>query len=195
MTTIDPKPIVATPTAHFGCLKCGNIRQLPWSEGQSMPWCIHLSGEYSWRAPHPESDWTEMVLVTVTVTEAHRTWTPEEIIAAFRQWADDHDGAPPSIGDWDGGGSSHPAPITVRRHFGTWAAAVHAAGLSPRGRGRPRTTEHTGEDLPRTRRDTTAPWPCPRCGAPAGERCVHPGGSTRGPGLGMHDDRWRARPR
>ena len=71
-TVITPAPIHGTPTRHFGCPDCGNVRKLPHRPGEPAPWCIHTSGDYSWRAPDPATQagphpWTQMLPVTVTV--------------------------------------------------------------------------------------------------------------------------------
>lgn len=65
--------------------------------------------------------------------EAHdsRFYTPEVIVERIQQWARAH-GAPPSASDWlrtvpEGG----VAVSTVQREFGTWNAAIKAAGFDP----------------------------------------------------------------
>lgn len=63
-------------------------------------------------------------------------WPPEEILDAIRRWADLH-GSPPNSMDWRRSHEDYPPFAQVRRHFGTWNAAVIASGLTPRGpRGR-----------------------------------------------------------
>jgi hypothetical protein len=76
----------------------------------------------------------------------HPTWTPERIIAAIQQWAREHDGEPPAKTQWSrrntrGGvvpgkpGSTRPSPRHVARAFGSWNAAIAAAGFEPRTKG------------------------------------------------------------
>jgi len=76
------------------------------------------------------------------VHEQRRTWTPDGIVAAIRDW---HKvtGAPPTVADWSsvnswavarpkhcGGGSQRwPSESTVRRRFGPFRAAIAAAGF------------------------------------------------------------------
>jgi transposase len=55
----------------------------------------------------------------------------EEVIDAIRSWARER-GRPPTQADW----TSHPDPrwpsyVTVTTHFGSWRAALEAAGLQP----------------------------------------------------------------
>ena len=58
-------------------------------------------------------------------------WGPVDIIAAIHAWNTEH-GKPPSGKDWLRGTWQHPAEVTVRRVFGTWNAAIAAAGFQPR---------------------------------------------------------------
>lgn len=71
-------------------------------------------------------------------------WTPEAVIAAIRDWADEHGGVPPCSIDWH---PSHPqgtaeqlaeyatgrwpSDRTVRAVFGSWNAGLIAAGFEP----------------------------------------------------------------
>jgi hypothetical protein len=64
------------------------------------------------------------------------TWTPETIIYAIRLWHRQHRNAP-FTRNWEAAGENHPSRPTVVRVFGSWNAAIHAAGLTPRPRGRP----------------------------------------------------------
>jgi len=76
-------------------------------------------------------------------------WTDERIIAAIQRWAREHDGEPPRMQDWGRGGTSldrgvwgttsrsRPTRNLVVIRFGTWGAALAAAGFEPRGRGFP----------------------------------------------------------
>lgn len=85
----------------------------------------------------------------VFVGEANRIWTRESILAAVRKWAVMY-GSPPAMPDWDAWfarnmlhdedrarrshevGSHWPSVTTVVRAFGTWNAAIAAAGFEPR---------------------------------------------------------------
>lgn len=68
-------------------------------------------------------------------------WTPERIILAMHRWARRHDGRPPGYRDWvlsprrnksSWGRRSWPSAEMVRKVFGTWNAAIEAAGFAPR---------------------------------------------------------------
>src|ERR1044072_550897 len=58
-------------------------------------------------------------------------WTREAVLDALRDWGDDHGGVPPRTCDALIGAEGH-GPLrdeaTVRRFFGTWNAALLAAG-------------------------------------------------------------------
>lgn len=73
-----------------------------------------------------------------------RYWTPAAIVGAIQYWADRTGGIPPAATDWllvtDG---VYPAVGIVQREFGTWNAAIAAAGFSPRRKG---TYGRDGED-------------------------------------------------
>jgi hypothetical protein len=70
---------------------------------------------------------------------ARKVWTRDEIVAAVTRWADTHGGVPPVASDWnttmarDRGkperGDEFPVTNTVRTTFGTWNAAIRAAGF------------------------------------------------------------------
>jgi hypothetical protein len=59
----------------------------------------------------------------------HRSepWRDEEICEALRGWTVAH-GRPPVSLDWIRSASDHPQSNTVRNHFGSWEAALVAAG-------------------------------------------------------------------
>lgn len=62
-----------------------------------------------------------------------RRWTPEAIVAAIRAWAERTGGIPPSAREWlrPLGGEWPPVSV-VQREFGSWSAAISAAGFSAR---------------------------------------------------------------
>lgn len=66
-----------------------------------------------------------------------KRWTREKIIAAFDRWHATHLRAP-SAREWYTAGRDHPSSWTVWNTFGTWNAAVTAAGLRARQRGEAR---------------------------------------------------------
>jgi hypothetical protein len=70
---------------------------------------------------------------------AHRhaiVWTPEAVIEAIQEWAAAHDGQPPTATGWHLGAPGRPVTAIVVRRFGSWDAAIVAAGLVPRGSGK-----------------------------------------------------------
>lgn len=78
-------------------------------------------------------------------TEHRRYWTRDRIIQAIRDWSDQY-GAPPGAYDWDTGrlkqinparwkrfyAGRWPHQHTVLEMFGSWNAAIAAAGFTPR---------------------------------------------------------------
>jgi hypothetical protein len=70
-----------------------------------------------------------------------RRWTPEAVIAAIQAWADEHGGVPPVATDWNATvarasgrgarGDEFPSLDSVQAAFGTWSAAITAAGFVP----------------------------------------------------------------
>jgi hypothetical protein len=76
----------------------------------------------------------------------YATWSREAIILAIQEWADEHGGVPPSATDWNrhqaqGRGMDEgvdewrsgawPSTVTVQNYFGSWNAAIEAAGFTP----------------------------------------------------------------
>jgi hypothetical protein len=84
--------------------------------------------------------------------KARQIWTHETIIVAIQAWAREHGGIPPSAMDWNSAmaitrgrpekaqkfyeDDAWPCATTVQAMFGTWSAAIAAAGLCPRGVGK-----------------------------------------------------------
>jgi hypothetical protein len=68
-------------------------------------------------------------------------WTRERIIASIQAWAHKHGGVPPTVLEWrpkqNGPGyrGGHPSTKTVADAFGSWSAAIDAAGFKARNRG------------------------------------------------------------
>jgi hypothetical protein len=55
-------------------------------------------------------------------------WPPPQIIQALQAWAAAN-GRPPHGLDWITAAPGRPCAGTVYNHYGTWQAALHAAGL------------------------------------------------------------------
>ena len=64
-----------------------------------------------------------------------RHYTDAELLDALREFADDHDGKPPTFTEADAK-DEFPATATFANHFGSWNAAIEAAGFAPRDRRR-----------------------------------------------------------
>jgi hypothetical protein len=62
------------------------------------------------------------------LTPTLRAWTNDQITAALRAEAQRRGRRPRAI-DWDRAEPDHPSRQLVRHRFGTWSAAVQAAGL------------------------------------------------------------------
>jgi hypothetical protein len=83
--------------------------------------------------------------------EERRIWTRGAVILAIQEWAHEH-GEHPAMPDWNPwyarheindearaaraeeniAAGRHPWPVSVIRAFGTWNAAIRAAGFEPR---------------------------------------------------------------
>ena len=61
-------------------------------------------------------------------------WTRDTIAYAIDLWHREHLEAP-TQDEWERAGDNHPCRVTVIRTFGTWNAAIRAAGLRPRAQG------------------------------------------------------------
>ena len=59
-----------------------------------------------------------------------RSWTREAVIEALQAWAREHGRAPLET-EWRRSGLEHPPAGTVKNVFGSWSAALRAAGLQP----------------------------------------------------------------
>jgi hypothetical protein len=62
-------------------------------------------------------------------------WTHDTIVYAITLWYRKHDRTP-LTSEWDQAGENHPSRQTVARVFGSWNAAMIAAGFHARPRGR-----------------------------------------------------------
>jgi hypothetical protein len=60
----------------------------------------------------------------------YRRWTDQEILDAFYAWRFKH-GRLPRVIDWPHATDEHPSYHTASRRFGSWNAAVRAAGYQP----------------------------------------------------------------
>jgi hypothetical protein len=58
-----------------------------------------------------------------------RSWSDRELIEALRAWTARH-GRPPLSSDWHHAAPDHPTAAVARRRFGSWRAALKAAGVA-----------------------------------------------------------------
>jgi Homing endonuclease associated repeat len=68
--------------------------------------------------------------------EAVTRWPPPRVVERLQAWAHEH-GRPPTLEEWRRAGARHPSAATVRRLFGSWNAALVAAGFEKRPPGVP----------------------------------------------------------
>lgn len=73
-------------------------------------------------------EWTRYAALSRRVGPRHHKWTKPEIIGSIQAWADQHQRTPRHC-DVSRERGGCPGPATVLRHFGSWEAALHAAGL------------------------------------------------------------------
>lgn len=83
--------------------------------------------------------------------DLRRIWTPEAIILAIQDWAHEHNDEPPRAHpDWAKSGDCHPSVSYVQEIFGSWNAAIAAAGFEPT------PVSHYRDESQRGRRRATA---------------------------------------
>jgi hypothetical protein len=66
-------------------------------------------------------------------------WTDDELLQRIRDWAEEHDGVPPSYEQWRFTGRAHPdwekdvwpTAANVKKRFGSWSRAIRLAGFEP----------------------------------------------------------------
>ena len=63
-----------------------------------------------------------------------RGYTEEDLLDALRSFAAEHDGRPPTAPEADDPETGLPTAATFARRFGSWNAAIAAAGFDPRDR-------------------------------------------------------------
>jgi hypothetical protein len=58
-----------------------------------------------------------------------RSWSDGELVEALKAWTARH-GRPPLSSDWQHAAPDHPTAAVARRRFGSWRAALNAAGVA-----------------------------------------------------------------
>jgi hypothetical protein len=78
--------------------------------------------------------WNEALLAAGLPLQRHGAWARNEIVWAIQHWAAEHDGTPPRYADFRDtcNRARWPDPKTAAAHFGSWRAALAAAGFHPR---------------------------------------------------------------
>lgn len=76
-----------------------------------------------------------------------RRWSNGAVVEAIQLWADEH-GTPPSESYWYSPPSGFPSTSVVRDRFGTWNAAITAAGFKPTPPGGPKLRESNPKENP-----------------------------------------------
>jgi hypothetical protein len=102
----------------------------------------HADPTGAWARQHPRFPSYEQVtclfgnwgaaLQAAGTKAANVHWTPETIVAALQRWAQVN-GRPPTQHDWRNRHPDrmHPSASVAANHFGSWSAALRAAGLTP----------------------------------------------------------------
>jgi hypothetical protein len=109
---------------------------------------------------HHLGSWSTALRAANLPAPTRHDWTREDVLAQFASWASIH-GRAPTAKDWQTAAAQHPSNSAVTRLFGSWSAAVQAAGLTPRKRGaattwpRARILELLREDAGRLQRAPT----------------------------------------
>jgi HNH endonuclease len=110
--------------------------------------------------------WRLSIVAVGYARPPHAGWTREEIVVAIQRWAEQY-GEPPAYTDWPRSTQAHPMANTVIKVFGSWRAALRAAGYDKSRRrrpGPPRDHDSRGRYLPfagrAPRRDDVAQSDC-----------------------------------
>lgn len=133
------------------CEGCGATLPPPKGPGRARKWCsercrkrsydlecVVCGGRVDGTTPSKMADATTPVCLACT-GDYYATWTREAIVCAIQEWADEHGGIPPAASDWlraRARGTVGTCSVDqVRRRFGTWNAAIIAAGFEPHATG------------------------------------------------------------
>ncbi len=142
-----------------GCNGCGAALAPSVGRGRPRKWCsercrkrsydlacVVCGGRVDGTTPGKIPDIEKPVCI-VCAPRFYALWDRERVIAAIQRWADEHGGVPPTATDWDSpfararglhekadkfeADDCWPWVNTVRRYFGSWNAAIAAAGFEP----------------------------------------------------------------
>lgn len=127
------------------CQGCGTDLPPNKAPGRARKWCSERCRKTQYSAPcvdcgvptNGSDGFTGQSTRCVDCWSRHhhesRRWTRDAVLAAIRQWADEHGGVPPVASDWHVAmaGTGYPNAVIVQREFGTWSAGVREAGFDP----------------------------------------------------------------
>jgi hypothetical protein len=139
------------------CQGCGV--EIPLSRGPvPRKWCSNRCRKHSYGQPcidcgartsyGAESAHVDDPRCSLCARLYYKVWTREAILCAIQEWSAEHD-EPPAIADWNAWQTRTwhddkraqryqqeknrwPSHMTVAHEFGTWSAAIKAAGFQPR---------------------------------------------------------------
>jgi len=106
-----------------------------WQAGSRSPWVREFPRWPSSSSVRTHFGTWNVALEAVEAPLRRRSrWPPELILDAIQRWGRDHDGRPPRYADFRSATERTvwPDPKTVASVFGSWTAALAAAGVAPR---------------------------------------------------------------
>jgi DNA-binding CsgD family transcriptional regulator len=129
------------------CKGCGTALPPKTWQGRDRVWCsercrkrqydltcVECGGRVDGTTPSKIPNLDEPVCASCAAGH-YAIWTPEAIVCAIQEWADEHGGIPPSANDWwrararGYSGACNPNHVIAR--FGSWNAGIRAAGFTP----------------------------------------------------------------
>lgn len=96
--------------------------------------CVECGGRVDGTTPSKIPDLDEPVCIKCAGAH-YAVWTAEAVLLAIQEWADEHGGIPPSANQARACHALDPSALPnvnhVRYRWGTWNAAIRAAGFEP----------------------------------------------------------------
>jgi hypothetical protein len=96
--------------------------------------CVDCGGRVDGTTPGKMSD-PDAPVCGSCAAEHYAVWTRDAIVLCIQDWADEHGGIPPAANDFSRARALNPGAVPVVNHvlgrFGTWNAAIRAAGFEP----------------------------------------------------------------
>jgi DNA invertase Pin-like site-specific DNA recombinase len=111
---------------------------------------VYHGGRRGGNAPVDYGQWRLSIVAAGYARPPQAGWTREEIIVAIQRWAEEY-GEQPAYTDWPRSTQAHPMANTAIKVFGSWRAALRAAGYDKSRRrrpGPPRDRDSRGRYLP-----------------------------------------------